>query len=74
MWGVIFPWVIALPLLWQPAALAQFINFSSLIFVSFTDFIVPFCLYVTHQKRQAENNLDPVANAAYTNVDGGDTL
>ena len=41
LWGVLFPWVAALPLLYQPNALNQFINFSSLVFVSFTDFIVP---------------------------------
>ena len=35
-WGVIFPWVVALPLLYQPDALNQFITFSSLIFVSCT--------------------------------------
>ena len=38
-WGVVFPWVVALPLLYQPNALNQFIGFSSLIFVSFTDFM-----------------------------------
>ena len=41
LWGVLFPWLAALPLLYQPNALNQFINFSSLVFVSFTDFIVP---------------------------------
>jgi hypothetical protein len=35
-WGVIFPWLVALPLLYQPDALNQFITFSSLIFVSCT--------------------------------------
>ena len=39
LWGVLFPWVAALPLLYQPNALNQFIGFSSLIFVSFTDFM-----------------------------------
>eukprot|EP00730_Choanoeca_flexa_P018279 TRINITY_DN8881_c0_g1_i1.p1 TRINITY_DN8881_c0_g1~~TRINITY_DN8881_c0_g1_i1.p1 ORF type:complete len:563 (+),score=76.04 TRINITY_DN8881_c0_g1_i1:157-1845(+) len=33
-WGVVFPWLVALPLLYQPDALNQFITFSSLIFVS----------------------------------------
>jgi hypothetical protein len=50
LWGVIFPWVAALPLLYQPGALNQFISFSSLLFVSFTDFIVPWCLYITLQR------------------------
>eukprot|EP00050_Salpingoeca_kvevrii_P022729 m.131288 g.131288 ORF g.131288 m.131288 type:complete len:345 (+) comp9808_c0_seq1:645-1679(+) len=45
LWGVVFPWVVALPLLYQPDALNQFITFSSLIFVSFTDFVIPCCLY-----------------------------
>jgi hypothetical protein len=46
LWGVVFPWVVALPLLYQPNALSNFINFSSLFFVSFTDFIVPWTLYI----------------------------
>lgn len=46
LWGVVFPWVAALPLLYQPNALSQFINFSSLFFVSFTDFVVPWTLYI----------------------------
>jgi hypothetical protein len=31
IWGVLFPWVAALPLLYQPNALNQFITFSSLV-------------------------------------------
>ncbi len=31
LWGVLFPWVAALPLLNQPDALNQFITFSSLV-------------------------------------------
>ena len=34
LWGVLFPWLAALPLLYQPNALNQFITFSSLVFVS----------------------------------------
>jgi hypothetical protein len=49
LWGVVFPWIVAIPLLYQPNALNQFINFSSLFFVSFTDFIVPWALCVTCQ-------------------------
>lgn len=52
MWGVIFPWVAAFPLLYMPNFLAQFVNFSSLVFVSFTDFIVPWALYIELQKRR----------------------
>eukprot|EP01059_Diplonema_ambulator_P033154 TRINITY_DN6806_c0_g1_i1.p1 TRINITY_DN6806_c0_g1~~TRINITY_DN6806_c0_g1_i1.p1 ORF type:complete len:571 (+),score=130.81 TRINITY_DN6806_c0_g1_i1:51-1715(+) len=44
-WGIVFPWLVAIPLLYQPDALNQFITYSSLIFVSFTDFIVPWYLY-----------------------------
>eukprot|EP00730_Choanoeca_flexa_P018280 TRINITY_DN8881_c0_g1_i4.p1 TRINITY_DN8881_c0_g1~~TRINITY_DN8881_c0_g1_i4.p1 ORF type:complete len:575 (+),score=100.50 TRINITY_DN8881_c0_g1_i4:157-1881(+) len=51
-WGVVFPWLVALPLLYQPDALNQFITFSSLIFVSFTDFIVPWALYIVLQKQE----------------------
>lgn len=45
-WGVLFPWIISIPLLYQPDAVASFINFTSLFFVSFTDFVVPWCLYI----------------------------
>jgi hypothetical protein len=38
----------------MPNALAQFINFSSLVFVAFTDFLVPFSLYVLLMKRDAK--------------------
>ena len=48
-WGVIFPWLIALPLCHQPNALNQFITFSSLIFVSFTDFVIPWALYIWYE-------------------------
>jgi hypothetical protein len=50
LWGVIFPWIFAFPLLYMPSVLAQFVNFTSLVFVSFTDFIVPWALYVELQK------------------------
>ena len=53
MWGVVFPWVISIPLLYQPGALNQFISYTSLIFVSFTDFMVPWMLYY---KLQKDNN------------------
>eukprot|EP00049_Salpingoeca_infusionum_P013279 m.247901 g.247901 ORF g.247901 m.247901 type:complete len:614 (-) comp15402_c1_seq1:776-2617(-) len=52
VWGVLFPWIVAIPLLYQPDALNQFITFSSLIFVSFTDFIVPWGLYIILQKQE----------------------
>ena len=50
LWGVVFPWVISLPLLYQPGALNQFISYTSLVFVSFTDFIVPWMLYFKLQR------------------------
>mmetsp|Transcript_37047 Transcript_37047/g.95672 ORF Transcript_37047/g.95672 Transcript_37047/m.95672 type:complete len:189 (+) Transcript_37047:1138-1704(+) len=43
--GVVLPWVVAFPLLEMPNALGQLVNFTSLFFVSFTDFIVPVVLY-----------------------------
>lgn len=51
-WGAIFPWLAALPLLYMPNMLSQLVNFSSLIFVSITDFIVPWALYVKLQKQR----------------------
>jgi len=49
-WGVLFPWICAFPLVYMPDLLGQFINFSSLLFVAFTDFIVPFALYFLLQR------------------------
>eukprot|EP00038_Savillea_parva_P026770 m.56106 g.56106 ORF g.56106 m.56106 type:complete len:587 (-) comp7652_c0_seq2:173-1933(-) len=46
LWGVVFPWAVSLPLLYQPGSLPSIINFTSLFFVSFTDFIVPWTLYI----------------------------
>jgi len=48
-WGVLFPWLVGFPLLYMPNILSQFINFTSLVFVSFTDFIVPWALYIKLQ-------------------------
>jgi len=55
-WGIIFPWLAAAPLLYQPGALAQVITFSSLFFVSFTDFLVPWCLYIVMCQREEEDH------------------
>eukprot|EP00051_Salpingoeca_urceolata_P006736 m.89093 g.89093 ORF g.89093 m.89093 type:complete len:562 (+) comp14964_c0_seq2:148-1833(+) len=57
LWGVVFPWVVAFPLLYQPDALNQFITFSSLIFVSFTDFIVPWWLYIVLQRKELHSKV-----------------
>lgn len=62
IWGVLFPWIVALPLLYQPDALNQFITYSSLIFVSFTDFIVPWALYIVLQRKEVDmvaRGIDP---------------
>lgn len=59
-WAVLFPWLIAFPLLYMPDALAQFINFTSLVFVTFTDFVVPLFLYraLQQQREQSEANTE----------------
>lgn len=57
LWGVVFPWALAFPLVHMPDVLQQFINFTSLIFVAFTDFIVPFSLYVVLQRRSTQQQL-----------------
>eukprot|EP00746_Dinoflagellata_sp_MGD_P076324 gnl/MRDRNA2_/MRDRNA2_30737_c0_seq1.p1 gnl/MRDRNA2_/MRDRNA2_30737_c0~~gnl/MRDRNA2_/MRDRNA2_30737_c0_seq1.p1 ORF type:complete len:521 (-),score=65.24 gnl/MRDRNA2_/MRDRNA2_30737_c0_seq1:100-1662(-) len=49
LWGVVFPWVAAFPLLYMPDAINQFVNFTSLIVVTFTDFIIPYALYIKLQ-------------------------
>lgn len=64
LWGVVFPWAISMPLLYMPNILAQFVNFTSLIFVSFTDFIVPFTLYIVLQKRSVARGFEPETPSA----------
>lgn len=59
-WGIFFPWILALPISYTPNALNSAINFTSLIFVSFTDFIVPWVLYVILQHR--DRSVDPLLN------------
>lgn len=59
LWGVIFPWVIALPLLYMPDSLNQFITFSSLLFVSITDFIIPWILYILVMRRITPSSPSP---------------
>jgi len=72
LWGVIFPWAVALPLLYQPNVLAQFINLTSLIFVSFTDFIIPLALYVALQKMRYDGSTasDSQSFLTVTNANG----
>jgi len=53
--AVVFPWLIGFPLLYMPNVLAQVVNFTSLIFVTFTDFIVPLLLYVKLQNQRNEH-------------------
>jgi len=55
--GVVLPWVVAFPLVQMPNVLAQLVNFTSLLFVTFTDFIVPLLLFVELHKRGAETDL-----------------
>jgi len=44
-WGVFLPWLIAFPLVYMPNFIAEFINFTSLIFITVTDFVVPLLIY-----------------------------
>ena len=63
--GVVLPWAVAFPLVYVPDILAQFINFTSLLFVAFTDFIVPFSLYIVLQRRPKPlSNLDSVSSSS----------
>jgi len=63
LWGIIFPWVAAMPLLYMPNILAQFVNFTSLFFVSFTDFIVPCLLYIELQRRKNRRGSNALLNS-----------
>lgn len=51
-WGVIFPWIVGFPLSYMPNVLSTLLNLTSLVFVSFTDFVVPWALYVVLQRRR----------------------
>merc|ERR1711920_1021749 len=51
-WGVVFPWIIGLPMAYMPDMLQDFVNFTSLIFVTFTDFIVPCALFLVLLRKQ----------------------
>eukprot|EP01052_Picozoa_sp_SAG31_P007967 SAG31_NODE_391_length_16344_cov_15.753339_9_plen_664_part_00 len=64
VWGVLGPWIISIPLLYMPNALNQVINFSSLIFVSFTDFVVPWGLYVV-TLRAHRNTMIPLSEISH---------
>jgi len=54
LWGVVFPWVVSAPLLYMPDVLANLINLTSLVFVSFTDFIIPLKLYIDLQRMRRD--------------------
>jgi len=64
LWGVVFPWVVAAPLLYMPNVLGQVINLTSLIFVSFTDFIVPLLIFVKLQRHDEARLLQPTNGGA----------
>lgn len=65
-WAVLCPWLIGFPLLYMPDALAQFINFTSLFFVTFTDFVVPLLLYRTLQQQRQEGETQTEAQSVLT--------
>ena len=50
----------------MPNILAQFVNFTSLLFVSFTDFIVPWALYIQLQSDDLATIRDGSINASGT--------
>jgi len=60
LWGIVFPWTVAIPLLYMPDAMSQFIVFSSLVFVSFTDFVVPWCLYIVMTKQDRKTKVSSI--------------
>uniref|UniRef100_A0A7S3EZB0 Amino acid transporter transmembrane domain-containing protein n=1 Tax=Haptolina ericina TaxID=156174 RepID=A0A7S3EZB0_9EUKA len=63
LWGVVFPWAVAFPLLYMPGVLADLINLTSIVFVSFTDFIVPFALYIKLMRKQKRDANSATFNA-----------
>eukprot|EP00039_Didymoeca_costata_P013080 m.193963 g.193963 ORF g.193963 m.193963 type:complete len:557 (+) comp15670_c0_seq5:103-1773(+) len=75
-WGVLFPWLVSIPLLYQPNALNQIINLSSLFFVSFTDFIVPWCLFIMLNKEDLQKEIEsrneqPLLNSVNDDLEDG---
>jgi len=52
--AVLLPWALAFPLTYMPNALSQFINFTSLVFVTFTNFVVPCWLYIVLQRQEPQ--------------------
>mmetsp|Transcript_176076 Transcript_176076/g.559408 ORF Transcript_176076/g.559408 Transcript_176076/m.559408 type:complete len:459 (-) Transcript_176076:104-1480(-) len=52
VFGIALPWMVSLPVLYMPNIVAQFINFTSLIFVTFANFVVPLAMYAILQIRE----------------------
>lgn len=55
--GVALPWLFALPALYMPNVVAQFINFTSLVFVTFANFVVPLAVYAMLQRREEQGSI-----------------
>merc|ERR1712078_542018 len=53
-WGALLPWLVAIPLLYMPNFIAEFINITSLIFLTVTDFVVPLLIYKKVQNLEAK--------------------
>ncbi len=66
-WGIIFPWVVALPLMQMPNAFNIVLQFSSNIFVAFTDFILPCCLYYVLQRGDSYPKYDDYSSLVNSN-------
>ena len=55
LWGVVFPWLAGFPLLYMPDVLGRVINITSLVFVSFANFVLPLALYVVLQRQRVRS-------------------
>lgn len=67
-WGVIFPWVVGFPLSYMPNVLSTLLNISSLVFVAFTDFVVPWALYVALLRKRDMGEEGAEQNSVLTSV------
>lgn len=80
-WGAIFPWLVSF-FLYQGTGFIRFVNWTSLIFTNFTNFILPSYLFILALDYEAEelqrdselmarNNSDDIPKKSRSNSKGG---
>eukprot|EP01027_Heterolobosea_sp_BB2_P018639 GEZU01026226.1.p1 GENE.GEZU01026226.1~~GEZU01026226.1.p1 ORF type:complete len:439 (+),score=117.50 GEZU01026226.1:777-2093(+) len=64
-WAVILPWLISIPF-YTGNGLAIVVNYSSLLFGGFTNFVVPLLLYVVAIRQEKKKLKEQAASAEFT--------